>query len=269
MTQSPPSQGPHGDTGPTTGSPAARSNTRWFRAGLLAVLLIVAGVVFWKAAIAPNLFPRNFGIVEDGKIYRSGRLTAAALERLYHKRHIKTIIDFGGYDPGSELDRREQRTAEALGIKRYVLRLEGDGTGNPNNYVQALRLMNDPENQPVLVHCSAGTQRTGCAVVLYRHIVQHRLVSDAFVESKKYDHKWADNPWMMIMIAEYGDEIAKAYREGGWVPGQAAADTLAVNEKAPEGGRTDRSAGSDEKPRSSSDPKTELTSTAPAVPEPK
>ncbi|MCC6676644.1 MAG: tyrosine-protein phosphatase [Phycisphaerales bacterium] len=221
-------------TGGAAGSPAAAPGrrTRWPGVVLGLLLLIVAGAVTWKVAIAPNLFPHNFGVVEPGKIYRSGRLTPAALERAYHKYQLKTIIDFGGYEPGSDHDRREQRTARALGLKRYVLRLEGDGTGNPNNYVEALRLMSDPENQPVLVHCSAGTQRTGCAVILYRHIVQHRLVMDAFREAQRYDHDWADNPALLGMIAEYGDEVARAYREGGWIPGFAAAENTADAEPA-------------------------------------
>lgn len=214
---------------PNPGSPGlpAPRRRRWPALGLGVLIAIIGGVALWKAAIAPNLFPHNFGVVEEGKIYRSGRLTPAALERAYHQYGLKTIIDFGGYEPGSDHDRREQRTAKALGIKRYVLRLEGDGTGNPNNYVEALRLMTDPENQPVLVHCSAGAQRTGCAVILYRHIVQHRLVMDAFRESQRYDHDWADNPGLLGMVAEYGDDIARAYREGGWVPGHAAAENTA------------------------------------------
>lgn len=204
---------------PVPGDRPEPSRNRRIWVPLLAAIVAVGGWVFWKAAVAPNLFPRNFGVVEEGKIYRSGRLTPAALERVYHKYGLKTIIDFGANEPDSEKERREQRTADALGIKRHVLRLEGDGTGNPNNYVQMLRLINDPANQPVLVHCSAGTQRTGCAVVLYRHIVQHQPVREAFVESQRYDHRWDDNPWMMVMVAEYGDEIAKAFREGGWIPG--------------------------------------------------
>lgn len=218
---------------PTPATPGRARRPGWPVLLIALVALLAAGVVMWKVAIAPNLFPHNFGIVEPGRIYRSGRLTPAALERAARKYGLKTIIDFGGYEPGSDHDRREQRTARALGLKRYVLRLEGDGTGNPNQYVEALRLMSDPENQPVLVHCSAGTQRTGCAVLLFRHIVQGVPVSDGFKEATKYDHDWGDNPWLMIMVAEYGDEVARAYREGGWIPGHDAAVNTADSGDAP------------------------------------
>lgn len=210
--------GPASDMG---AAPARRR--RWFGFVVISLLAVVAGLILWKAAIAPNLFPHNFGVVEAGRIYRSGRLTPSALERVHRRYGIKTVIDFGGYEPGSDHERREQRTARALGIKRYVLRLEGDGTGNPNQYVEALRLMSEPANQPVLVHCSAGTQRTGCAVILFRHIVQDRLVMDAFREAQRYDHDWGDNPALLGMVAEYGDEIARAYRDGGWIPGHVPA----------------------------------------------
>lgn len=225
----------HPDAATPSSAAARPARRRWPGFLLVVALLIGVGAVTWKAAIAPNLFPHNFGVVEPGKIYRSGRLTPAALERAAHKYGLKTIIDFGAYDPGSDRERREERTARALGIKRHVLRLEGDGTGNPNQYVEALRLMTDPENQPVLVHCSAGTQRTGCAVVLFRHIVQGLPVSEGYKEATRYDHDWGDNPWMMIMVAEYGDEIARAYREGGWISGHAAAKNSAEAEDAAAG----------------------------------
>lgn len=186
---------------------------------LVVFLTVVAAVAFWRGAIHPNISPKRFHVVAEGAVYRSGELTPATI-RLIHRRHgIRTIVDFGTYPRGSPGDLREQRTAEALGIHRVRFDLEGDSTGNPNSYVEALRIMTDPQRQPVLVHCGAGTERTGMAVFLYRTIVEGHAPFDAMAEARRVGHDPARNPWLFIMLLEWRAKIEQAYREGGMIPG--------------------------------------------------
>lgn len=182
-----------------------------------------AGWGVFDAAIKPNVFPKRFGVVEEGRIYRSGELTPAAMRLVHDSRGIKTVVDLGAYEPGSVEERRAERTATLLGMKRVVLRLEGDATGNPNNYVEALRIMTDPAAQPVLVHCSAGTQRTGCAVAMFRMIEEGKTFDEALVEAKRYDHDPLDNPKLTEMIEKWEPSVAEAFRRGGQIPGIEAA----------------------------------------------
>ena len=158
---------------------AARRPRRPLAIALIALAVGLGGFGVWDAAIKPHVIPKRFGVVDEGKIYRSGRLTPATLAKVVREREIRTIIDLGADPVGSPADARMQRAAEALGVTRYRMNLEGDATGNPNYYVWALRLMNDPANQPVLVHCGAGTQRTGCVVWLHREINQHAAPESA------------------------------------------------------------------------------------------
>ncbi len=179
-------------------------------AGLIALLawFIVDGVV-------PNLVPKNFGVVQEGVLYRSGELTPRAMRTVIEKHSIKAIIDFGAHDHDPAGERREQAVAESLGVERYVLLMRGDGTGDPNNYAEALRIMTDPDRQPVLVHCAAGAQRTGCAVALYRSIVQGWDDDRALNETRQYRHDPAKNPHLEEMYRTWRDEIARALRSGG------------------------------------------------------
>ncbi|MCG3121966.1 MAG: hypothetical protein GIKADHBN_00339 [Phycisphaerales bacterium] len=186
----------------------------WPAAIVLGAVVIALGVAAWSRGQ-----PKNFGVVEEGRIYRSGELTPAALKNVVERYHIRTIIDLGAHEPGSGEEARDQRAAAALGLTRYVLRLEGDATGNPNNYVHALRLMNDPGNQPVLVHCSAGAQRTGCVVMLQRHIVEGKPYGEVFGEAITHRHDAGDNPHLLLMLAEWSDEIAESYQSGNPIPG--------------------------------------------------
>ena len=183
------------------------------------LLLVGAGLVY-RYAVRDNVFPRNFGVVEPGVLYRSAALTAASTRHVHDQYHIKTIIDLGAYAPDSPAEAMAARTAAALGVQRRVFRLEGDGTGNPNAYVAALRVIADPTNQPVLVHCSSGAQRTGACVMLYRTIVQgQNLMGTIYEDSFRYGHNPRRNTRLAPYLLDYKDRIAQAFRTGSMVAG--------------------------------------------------
>ncbi len=191
---------------------------------LLGLLVALAGAWFWRYAVRDHVIPKRFGEVAAGKVYRSGKLTPAALKGVAEEHGIRTIVDLGAYELGSAEDRRAQRTAEALGLTRYRLDLIGDATGNPNYYVQALELMTDPARQPVLVHCGAGTERTGCAVLLYRHIVEGEPIGrpyedEEFKEAVRAGHSPRRNPHLREVVEQWADDIARAFREKGQIDG--------------------------------------------------
>ena len=200
---------------------SAADNRTKQRPGLLrlvVIIVIVVGVIYGIKKTRYQFIARNFGVVETGEIYRSGRLTPRMFRKVVDENNIRTVLDLGAYVPGSPEDVREQDLAEELGAERYRFYLDGDGTGNPNYYVQALRLMSDPEAQPILIHCAAGAQRTGVIVLLYRHIIQGQDLAQAYPESFQYKHK-ADEWQLLAYVAQWNDEIADSLRTGEPIPG--------------------------------------------------
>jgi len=186
----------------------------------LAALAVFCAVGVWKRAIRPHVFPKNFGVVEAGQIYRSGELSPEAMRRVVADHGIKTVIDFGAHEAGSPSEMRERRVCDVLGVERYQMRLEGDSQGNANYYVQALRLMNDPAKRPILVHCAAGSERTGCAVILYRHVVQGKPIDDVYHEAYEHRHSDDRNPKLRWMLDTWAAKVGAAYRDGGLIPDQ-------------------------------------------------
>lgn len=194
-------------TKPTSGSGLGRV--------IVIALAVVAAIYVYRDVIGPNVFPKRFSEVVPGQLYRSGKLTPAALTRVVRAHHIKTIVDFGAWPEGSRADRREAATAEALGVDRVRLSgLSGDSTGEINGYVQALRIMNDPERQPVLVHCGAGTERTGCVVALYRMFEDGWTLEQAYKEADDKGHSPTRNPHLRETLEHYTGAIQRSLETG-------------------------------------------------------
>lgn len=217
-------------------------------AGVVRVIAIVvavvaavgAGVWVWDQHIKDHLIPRNTGVVVPGSLYRAGRQTPNTFRKLHDRWGIRTIVDLGAYRPDTPEERRARATTERLSIERHrFFNLHGDATGNPNEYVAALRLMNDLSKRPTLVMCAAGAQRTGLAVLLYRRIVQGVPFERAYPELAVYKHKPGKDWRLLTYLAEHYTEIKQAFDSGGWIPGYPLPEEVVTGAAA----RTDAAPG--------------------------
>jgi protein tyrosine/serine phosphatase len=200
--------------------PITVPNQRFRRAAVIVGAVIAAAVVarFTYKDLRPNILPKRFGVVDVGKVYRSGQLTPEAFREVCREYDIRTVIDLGSKihdDPQGEI--RNQRAADAVGVTRYVFRLYGDATGNPNAYIQALRLASDPAKQPVLVHCGAGTERTGLFCILYKNLHLGTPIEEGFAEAVSYGHNPRRTPQMRQVMDNDRDQILDHVKRGGQI----------------------------------------------------
>jgi tyrosine-protein phosphatase SIW14 len=182
-------------------------------------MAVLALALTFKPAIRANVFPKNFGIVDEGRVYRAGQMSPASFQTILERHQIRTIIDFGSYERGSRGERRNQRIADTLGITRYRYDLDGYARGNPNAYAQALRMMTDPAFQPVLIHCGAGSERTSCAVILYNNLTRGTAFEEGLERAQDFKHRPHRNPHLREVVERYGQLIVESYRNGAPVPG--------------------------------------------------
>lgn len=184
---------------------------------LLTLALCVIGfAIIWFAGFKFNFFPKRFGIVEDGRIYRSGELSTWLVERTLSKYKIKVIICLEGIGNDPE-DIKENAVAAKFGIEKKFFSLKGDGTGDANHYAEAVAEICKArqEDKPVLIRCSAGTQRTGGVVAVYRLLIEKKDTASAIAELKKYGWNEKDNPHLLPYLNENLPKIALLLNQMG------------------------------------------------------
>jgi protein tyrosine/serine phosphatase len=103
--------------------------------------------------------------VKRGVLYRSGQLSPGQLTEAVERYNIRTVINLQW--PGEEM-RVERSLAGRLGVDFVNLPMPGDGLGEEGQFREILKVLDDPDRRPVLVHCARGTCRTGAAVAFYR-----------------------------------------------------------------------------------------------------
>ena len=135
----------------------------------LAIVGLLVGGPFWYWSYHNRCF-RNFRVVEEGILYRSGQLNLTGLKRVIHDYGIKTVVSLRDGDKTNDIEEAKY-LAEKTDV-RFV-RIPPRAWWASDGSVPAeigladfRKVMADPENYPVLIHCFAGIHRTGayCAV---------------------------------------------------------------------------------------------------------
>ena len=80
----------------------------------------------------------------------------------------------------------EGETVEAAGMRYVEIPMSFLTKAEPAAVRKALSVMTDPANQPVFVHCSVGTDRTGVVVAVYRMEVDGWSKAEAVAEMEAF-----------------------------------------------------------------------------------
>ena len=110
--------------------------------------------------------PKRFAAVVDGLLYRSGGVSPRQLEYISQRYGIRTVISLLNPDAPESIAERE--AAERLGLTWHNIPLRGNGSSTRADRDRIRELLARPPAEPTLVHCAAGTNRTGLAIGIYR-----------------------------------------------------------------------------------------------------
>lgn len=126
---------------------------------------------------------KNFGCVNE-KFYRGAQPRDEDYADLA-AMGVKTVIDLQQSGVG-----REQAIVESHGMKFHRIGMSDKSQPAAEQAALFLKIVNDPANQPVFVHCAGGRHRTGAMSAIYRMTHDGWNADQAFLEMKQYDFEY-------------------------------------------------------------------------------
>jgi protein tyrosine/serine phosphatase len=140
-----------------------------------------------------------------GVLYRSGQLTGDQLTAAIKRHGIRTVINL--QMPGDELA-AERDLCASLGVDFVNLPMPGDGFGEEWQFREILKITDDPQRRPAVVHCARGTCRTGAAVAIYRFERDGWTLEDVATEMRRQTYRYGWLPGYIFAMAKNKPALA-------------------------------------------------------------
>ena len=121
----------------------------------------------------------NFGCINE-KFYRGAQPKGSDYKDLA-ALGVKTIIDLQ-----QDGERDEQQMVEAAGMKFYRVGMSDSSWPSAEKAAQFIKIVNDPANQPVFIHCHGGRHRAGIMTAIYRMTHDGWDADQAYKEMRQY-----------------------------------------------------------------------------------
>ncbi|WP_312764763.1 dual specificity protein phosphatase family protein [Epilithonimonas sp.] len=137
---------------------------------LLSIIIVLIGTfVFYQKKIRYNLVT-----ISENKVYNSGTVPPNKLPEFLKDHKIKTVIDLRNGEEQTELnpETKKQVGAEENVIDRIsnvnYFNLPTDQIPQDSTVQKFLKIMDNPKNYPVLIHCHHGVGRSRLFSSIYR-----------------------------------------------------------------------------------------------------
>ena len=168
-----------------------------------------------------GVFGGNVRTVDPGKVYRSAQLTGNrydgvsarlignSLDSVLDSHHIKTVLNLRGGSKSDLYYHDEIQICTDHQVAHVDAPFSARHLPSPDALHKILDTF-DHADYPVLIHCQAGSDRTGLASVLYAHLYEHEPLDQAIAEELtwRYGHFRVSNTRKM-------DEFFDLYKQTG------------------------------------------------------
>lgn len=141
----------------------------------------------------------NLHKVSD-QLYRGAQPSEGGL-KILSELGIKTVINLRGADDQARLEEKE---AQSAGLRYFNVEMPGLSAPSDEQVARVMAIINNPDNQPVFIHCKRGSDRTGTIVAIYR--ISHDGWTDnrAIGEARTHGMSWAEFGMRSYISNYYG-----------------------------------------------------------------
>ncbi len=180
------------------GLPARRPSWQWFLLGTCVVIPAFIAIAGWQ--VYRHHRYKHFAIHEPGNVYRSAWVDADVFAELVEKHHVKTVVNL--CFPGEMGDRNieQRRAVEAAGAKLIEIQFPSNATWDVNypSVAEMERVLDDPNNYPLWIHCQHGRERTVKALAMYDIRKRNMSAKSSLARMPRFD---IDHPWPIVVFA--------------------------------------------------------------------
>ena len=170
---------------------------RYVYAFVFAIVLAASVQAATTPAAIANIRIDNFGQINEN-YFRGAQPDSGDYQDLA-ALGVKTVIDL------TRDGRRDERAfVEAAGMKFFRIPMTTSDRPDDAAVAQFLRIVNDPANQPVYVHCQGGRHRTGVMTAVYRMTQDGWDADRAYDEMKAYRFEgFPGHPQLKKFVYDY------------------------------------------------------------------
>lgn len=137
---------------------------------VLAIVLVFVGKYVYDMNIN-----HNFETISEGKVFKSGVIPPDEIKDYVQKYHIKSIVDLR-FPGTADLVNNPEVPAELTAEQQAVAKIPGvnyfnngsDQVPKQENLDSFFKIMDNPANYPVLIHCYHGVGRAEMYSAIYR-----------------------------------------------------------------------------------------------------
>lgn len=108
----------------------------------------------------------NFHAVSAGQVYRAAQLSPEQLARWQAQHGIASVLNLRGENAGRDWYDAEVAASQNLGLTHIDFRMSAGKALRGPEALRLIEVMRDAP-KPLLIHCQAGSDRTGLASALY------------------------------------------------------------------------------------------------------
>jgi len=115
---------------------------------------------------------RNWGVVAPGRLYRSNHPLPFQIAAAARRHGIRSIVNLRGQRAACGADALSRRAAADLGLAHYDAPFESRGAPHKDRILRLAALFPRIE-EPILIHCKSGADRTGLVAGLWLLLQGH------------------------------------------------------------------------------------------------
>lgn len=164
---------------------------------IVLAIVVLAALIFGKSYVYDYKINHNLETITEGKVYKSGVIPPDELPEYIKKYNIKSVVDLRFPGTGDDVNNPEI-PAELTAEKEAIAKIPGvnyfnngsDQVPAKKNLDYFFKIMDNPDNYPVLIHCYHGVGRAEIYSAIYR-IEYENWDRDKARTSTRFLTKWS------------------------------------------------------------------------------